>query len=198
MPAAMPRPKACISTKNMSKEGARRETGDVSKGFPPIAREDARVLVLGSLPSRASLQAQEYYAHPRNAFWKIMQVIAGAAGDYESRCRSLQEQGIAVWDVLSSSVRPGSLDADIDMTSAVPNDFDDFFAAHSDVRLVCFNGRKARQMYQRHVQSSRPGEELRFALLPSTSPAHASLAFEEKLEIWRGIIEPELGRGQGT
>ncbi len=168
------------------------ETGEVSRGFPPIAREDARVLVLGSLPSRASLQAQQYYAHPRNAFWKIMYAIAGAAGSYASRCQSLQERGIAVWDVLSSSVRPGSLDADIDMTSAVPNDFERFFAGHRDIRLVCFNGRKAQQMFERNVQHSRPTGEFEFAALPSTSPAHASLTLEEKLEIWRGIIEPEL------
>ena len=178
----------------MSKRGASRETGEPSQGFPPIARGDARVLILGSLPSQASLQAREYYAHPRNAFWKIMQRIAGAEGSYASRCRSLQERGIAVWDVLLRSVRPGSLDADIDMKTAVPNDFEGFFAGHRDIRLVCFNGRMAQQMFGRYVGPSLESEELAFALLPSTSPAHASLAFAEKLESWRGIIEPELGR----
>ena len=173
---------------------SKRENAGVSTGFPPIARADAQVLVLGSLPSRASLQAQQYYAHPRNAFWTIMQAIAGAKGSYASRCRSLQEQGIAVWDVLSSSVRPGSLDSDIDMTSAVPNDFEGFFAGHPDIRLVCFNGRKAQQLFERHVQPLHKDREPEFALLPSTSPAHASLTMAEKLEIWRGIIEPVLGR----
>jgi hypoxanthine-DNA glycosylase len=182
----------------MSKQDARREAAGRAQGFPPIARRDARVLILGSLPSEASLRAREYYAHPRNAFWTIMQVIAGAAGDYAARCQSLQARGIAVWDVLSSSVRPGSLDADIDMTTAVPNDFVRFLAAHEHLRLVCFNGRKAQQVFQRRVQPSLPESNLELALLPSTSPAHASLTFEEKLAAWRGIIEPHLGRGQQT
>jgi hypoxanthine-DNA glycosylase len=106
----------------------------------------------------------------------------------------LQEQGIAVWDVLSSSVRPGSLDTDIDMTSAVPNDFEGFFAGHRDIRLVCFNGRKAQELFERYVQPLQKYRQPEFALLPSTSPAHASLTMAEKLEIWRGIIEPVLGR----
>jgi len=170
--------------------------GSSTKGFPPIARADARVLVLGSLPSRASLQAREYYAHPRNAFWKIMNDIAGAAGDYASRCRALEERGIAVWDVLQSSVRPGSLDADIEMASAVPNDFAGFFVRHPQVRLVCFNGRKAQDMFRRFVQPGLSQRHLGFALLPSTSPAHASLSCAAKLDSWRGIIEPQLRQGQ--
>ncbi len=180
----------------MSKRNERREGAGAVRGFPPIARSDARVLVLGSLPSEASLRAREYYAHPQNAFWKIMHIIAGAEGDYAARCRALQARGIAVWDVLSSSVRPGSLDADIDMSSAMPNDFEHFLAVHGDIRLVCFNGRKAQQMFQRRVQPSLSGLDLEFALLPSTSPAHASLTVAEKLTIWRGIIEPHLGGGQ--
>ena len=191
----MPPQKSLVSTTNVSKQDACRETAGMAQGFPPIARRDARVLILGSLPSEASLRAGEYYAHPRNAFWKIMRAIAGAEGDYAERCDTLQARGIAVWDVLSSSVRPGSLDADIDMNSAVPNDFEHFFARHEDIRLVCFNGRKAQQMFQRRVQSSLPESGLGFALLPSTSPAHASLTIEEKLATWRGIIEPHLGRG---
>ncbi len=156
------------------------------------------MLILGSLPSEASLRAQEYYAHPQNAFWKIMRAIAGAAGDYAARCLSMQERGIAVWDVLSSSVRPGSLDADIDMTTAVPNDFEQFLAAHEHIRLVCFNGRKAKQLFERRVQSSLADFDLEYALLPSTSPAHASLTLTEKLTTWRGIIVPQLAGGRDS
>jgi hypoxanthine-DNA glycosylase len=179
----------------MNEKSVLREQSEPSSGFPPIARHDARVLILGSLPGRASLHAREYYAHPRNAFWMIMREIAGAAGSYASRCRSLQDRRIAVWDVLSRSVRPGSLDADIDMTSAVPNDFAGFFAGHRDIRLVIFNGRKAQQMFTRYVQLSQESGGMAFALLPSTSPAHAALTPAEKLDTWRGIIEPELKRG---
>ena len=171
-------------------------TASSTKGFPPIAREDARVLVLGSLPSEASLRAREYYAHPRNAFWKIMHDIAGASGDYASRCSALQARGIAVWDVLGSSVRPGSLDAHIDLATAEPNDFESFFAGHGQVRLVCFNGRKAQEMFRRLVLPQLPHRHLEFALLPSTSPAHASLSLADKLDAWRGIIEPGLDGGR--
>ncbi|HSN52645.1 MAG TPA: DNA-deoxyinosine glycosylase [Woeseiaceae bacterium] len=179
----------------MSRQDKHREDIGVSTGFPPIARADARVLVLGSLPSAASLRARQYYAHPQNAFWKIMQVIAGASGDYACRCRALEERGIAAWDVLHSSVRPGSLDADIDMACAVPNDFAGFLAHHGQLRLVCFNGRKAEQMFRRFVQPGLSLPHLGFALLPSTSPAHASLSFAAKLDTWRGIIEPQLRQG---
>ena len=180
----------------MSKRSVRRGRSEPSRGFPPIACNDARVLILGSLPGQASLQACEYYAHPRNAFWMIMEEIAGATGSYASRCRSLQEGRIAVWDVLSRSVRPGSLDSDIDMKSAVPNDFEGFFIGHRDVRLVVFNGRKAQQLFTRYVQPLQANAEMTFALLPSTSPAHASMTPAEKLETWRGIIEPELRTGK--
>jgi hypoxanthine-DNA glycosylase len=168
-----------------------------STGFPPVAREDARVLILGSLPSQASLSAHEYYAHPQNAFWKIMRELTGAEGDYGARCESLRQAGIALWDVLASSVRPGSMDADIRLESAVANDFQAFFAANAGVRLVCFNGRKSEQMFHKLVGLPGSEFELRFEALPSTSPAYASLSFREKLRIWRGIIEPELIRGQG-
>ena len=182
----------------MRNRQACRENAGASRGFPPVAREDARVLILGSLPGEASLRAQQYYAHPRNAFWTIMKVIAGAEGGYADRCRALEARGIAVWDVLSSSVRPGSLDADIDMRSAVPNDFARFFAGHRDIRLVCFNGRKAEQLFERRVLPSLPGLGPELALLPSTSPAHASLCVEEKLARWCGIIEPHLGGKKRT
>ena len=167
-----------------------------SQGFPPIARADARVLILGSLPSRASLQAQEYYAHPRNAFWIVMKALAGADGDYAARCEALKAHGIAVWDVLSSSVRPGSLDADIDLDTARPNDFGRFLAGHEDIRLVCFNSRKAEAMFRTLVFPKLSAASFETALLPSTSPAHASLSVAEKLAIWRGIIEPYTGGGQ--
>jgi hypoxanthine-DNA glycosylase len=180
----------------MQGQNAKSDAVGVSQGFPPIAREDARVLILGSLPGQASLRAVEYYAHPRNAFWTLMKSIAGADGDYASRCEALKAHGIAVWDVLSSSVRPGSLDADIDLTTAQPNDFGRFFAEHADIRLVCFNGRKAEAMFRRFVRPRLSLATFETALLPSTSPAHASRTLAEKLDTWRGIIEPHAGGGQ--
>lgn len=169
-----------------------------SAGFPPLARDDARVLILGSLPSQASLAAHEYYAHPQNAFWKIMRELAGAEGSYAERCESLRASGVAVWDVLARSVRPGSMDADIRLESAVANDFAAFFAEHAGLRLVCFNGKKAAQIFRHLVQLPDMDAKLRFESLPSTSPAYASLSFDKKLHIWRGIIGPEIDKGTGN
>ena len=167
----------------------RGDGGLASTGFPPIAGDDARMLILGSLPSKASLEAREYYAHPRNAFWRIMRAVFGAQGTYELRCARLIERRIAVWDVLASSVRPGSLDAAIDLRSARPNDFETFFASHDAIRLVCFNGRKAEQLFRRFVPAAAYTSSMRLRSLPSTSPAHASMRFEDKLEAWRGAID---------
>ena len=168
-----------------------------SAGFPPIVSEDARVLILGSLPSQASLTAHEYYAHPQNAFWKIMRELTGANGDYATRCEALKNAGIAVWDVLASSVRPGSMDADIRLDSSVPNDFAGFFSSLPSLRLVCHNGKKSQDMFRRFVSLPDTYSGLRFESLPSTSPAYASMSFAEKLRVWRGIIEPELNRRDG-
>ena len=91
------------------------ERSDWSAGFPPIASTDAKILILGSLPGQRSLELAQYYAHRQNAFWRIMAELFGVEGDYANRCRQLMAHRIAVWDVLASSVRPGSMDADIQL-----------------------------------------------------------------------------------
>ena len=159
-----------------------------SEGFPPIARPDATLLVLGSLPGARSIEEQQYYAHPQNAFWKIMREVFAIDGDYEARCRMLMQNRIALWDVLQSSVRPGSMDADIKLDSARANDFAAFFRSHSGIRQVCFNGRKAEQMFTKFVSDVPQGVQL--VSLPSTSPAYASLPFSAKLELWRTALLP--------
>ena len=160
-----------------------------STGFPPIARDDARWLILGTLPSQASLGARQYYAHPRNAFWRIMAELCGAGDTYAERCQRILQHGIAVWDVLQSSVRPGSMDADIRLDTARVNDFAGFFAKHPDVAAVCFNGKKAQALYTRMVEPATAARIASYHVLPSTSPAHASLGFAEKLEAWRAIFQ---------
>lgn len=159
-----------------------------STGFPPIVGAGATVLVLGSLPSQKSIQASEYYAHSQNAFWRIMGRLfdAGPKDSYQQRTASLISNGIAVWDVLASSVRPGSMDSDIDISTARPNDYACFFEANTAIELVCFNGQKAAVMFEDLVLAEHA--ELRsnrqFEILPSTSPAYASMPFEEKLAKW--------------
>jgi TDG/mug DNA glycosylase family protein len=164
--------------------------------FPPVSSRDARVLVLGSMPGVASLEAQRYYAHPRNAFWPIMGELLGfdAASPYRSRLAALRRQGVALWDVLARCVRPGSLDSDIDLGSAEPNDFAGFLRRHRDVELVLCNGGAAFQLFRRKVVPELPApfDALRVMQMPSTSPANAGTRVAEKLSKWREGLRPLL------
>lgn len=166
------------------------------KSFPPLANPDVQVLILGSMPGRESLRAAQYYAHPRNAFWKIMGELASfdPAQPYPGRCRSLTAAHIGLWDVLASCRRSGSLDADIDAASITVNDFAAFFRTHPHIRRVCFNGVMAEQSFRRYVL---PGlampelamPELQLLRLPSTSPAHAALSYPQKLAAWQVVVK---------
>ena len=163
--------------------------------FPPIAGRDAHTLILGSLPGQRSLQMQQYYAHPYNAFWKLIAAIFEAEGtlSYSRRVQVLKKHHIALWDVLEAAERPGSLDSSIVHASAQANDFAKFFRAHPRIRRVFFNGRKAEEMYRRFVLP-KLGEEfayIRYESLPSTSPAHAGMTFAKKLDRWSRIKESE-------
>jgi TDG/mug DNA glycosylase family protein len=168
--------------------------------FPPIASPDARILILGSMPGVASLTAGEYYAHPRNAFWPIMGELIGAGPElaYAARVRRLTARRIAVWDVLQSCVRGGSLDSSIDEDSIVPNDFAAFFAKHRKIARVYFNGGTAERVFRRYVLADL-GERaagIAIARLPSTSPAHAGRSFQQKLHAWRVALAPATDRRQ--
>jgi double-stranded uracil-DNA glycosylase len=160
-------------------------------GFPPIAAPNARVLVLGSMPSVASLAKRQYYAHPQNAFWPIMGRLFGAGPEmpYETRKGTLCERGVAVWDVLRECHREGSLDTAICARSERANDFRPFFERHAGINIVFFNGQKAEAAFRRHVlqevMEARP--DLRYVRLPSTSPANAGMTFDEKLAAWRAV-----------
>jgi TDG/mug DNA glycosylase family protein len=163
--------------------------------FPPLVEPGAHTLILGSLPGQKSLQMQQYYAHPRNAFWKLVEQMFGVASPqpYTRRVTILTDRGIALWDVLAAAERPGSLDSSIVHASARANDFAAFFRSHPHIRRVFFNGRKAAEMYRRFVLPSLPAEfaGLRYEDLPSTSPAHAGMSFAEKLDRWTRIKESE-------
>lgn len=139
------------------------------------------------MPGKASLAARQYYAHPRNAFWPVMEAVLGIDRNlpYAQRCHQLVARDIAVWDVLQSCFRPGSLDADIDPASTIVNDFNAFFANHPHLQRVCFNGTTAQQMFRRHVLPTLPAECVpEMVKLPSTSPAHAGMRMEQKVEHW--------------
>jgi len=164
--------------------------GERSSGFAPLARENARVLILGSLPSQRSITDNQYYAHPQNAFWRIMAELVGASGSYGDRRVALQKEGIALWDVLASSVRPGSLDADIRVSTAEVNDFERFFAEHDAIERICFNGQTAAKIFSDRVPQDVVDSRVQLITLPSTSPAHAAMHFDEKLEQWRIGLAP--------
>ena len=163
------------------------------EGFPPIAEKSARVLVLGSMPSEASLKKQQYYGHPRNAFWFIMGELFGACPDkeYQQRKAILIEQDVAVWDVMKTCYRKGSLDADIDEASIFTNDFASFFTAHPSIRHVFFNGGAAERIYKKYILTTLGDQYdyIQYDRLPSTSPAHASISLEDKAGAWKLISD---------
>lgn len=176
--------------------GSRKTTfGTRYKCFPPIANRDAHTLILGSLPGRKSLEMQQYYAHPQNAFWKLIGRVFCLEGDlpYTAKVRILTSNHIAVWDVLAAAERPGSLDSAIVSTTAAANDFREFFRAHPRIRRVFFNGTKAEHVYRRLVLPVLAPEfsHICYAGLPSTSPAHAGMTFAEKLVRWKVLKERE-------
>ena len=167
----------------------------VVEGFAPIISENARVLILGSMPGEASLLRQQYYGHPRNVFWPIMSSLFGSDPDlsYQRRKEMLMENGIAVWDVLQSCNRLGSLDSNIKLASIRTNDFAGFFTEYKCIKRVFFNGRMAEKLYQKRVLPTLNHRisYLEYQGLPSTSPAYAVLKLEQKIEAWK-VIEQHV------
>lgn len=166
----------------------------ILKSFPPVSDAAARILILGSMPGERSLSAHQYYAHPRNAFWPIMTRVLNLGDDaaYDERLAALIRAKIAVWDVLRSCIRPGSLDSSIEAESEKSNDFRRFFKRHPRIELICFNGGTAERLFQKHALPLLPERALRFIRLPSTSPAHASLSLEQKRIAWNAVLQKEL------
>jgi double-stranded uracil-DNA glycosylase len=159
-----------------------------STGFPPIANKNATILILGSMPGQKSLDEQQYYAHPRNSFWPIMYKLFNVNEDlnYQRRIQLLNDRKIALWDVLKSCYREGSLDSDIDSSTIEINDFNSFLKDHSKIKSIFFNGAKAEQMFKKEILKNLADyQNLKYFKLPSTSPAHASMTFDQKLQKWK-------------
>ncbi len=152
-------------------------------GLPPVARSDARLLVLGSLPSEASLKAARYYAHPRNQFWRLMEVVTGVALDafpYQERLERLAGRGVALWDVVHAARREGSLDGQ--MREVETRDLAGFVAGLPQLRGIGFNGGTAARLGRRALA----GTDLVLFDLPSSSPAY-TLPFAEKARQWAAL-----------
>ena len=160
------------------------------QSFPALVGTAPRVLILGSMPGRASLLAGRYYAHPQNRFWPIMGQLVGASTslDYAARCDALTGAGIALWDVLARCEREGSLDSAIRDDSAQANDFPALLARHGSIRAVLFNGAKAESSFLKFVLPALDTDGLELRRLPSTSPANASQRADYKLDMWREAL----------
>jgi hypoxanthine-DNA glycosylase len=160
------------------------------ESFAPLWSPAARILVLGSMPGRASLAAAEYYAHPRNLFWPLVGTALGIdpSTPYPERCAGLVARGLALWDVCRSCERPGSLDAAI--REVEPNDLAGLVARLPELRAVACNGQKAHELLHRHLLRPRPdalgGRPV--LRLPSTSPANASVPAADKVRAWRRAL----------
>jgi TDG/mug DNA glycosylase family protein len=164
----------------------KRRMDEVKRSFPPVVNDLTRVLVLGSLPGEESLARAQYYAHPRNHFWRLIGAVAGldlVALPYEARLEALLAARIGLWDTVGAATRRGSLDSAIrDHRS---NDLAALAAALPELRAVAFNGGKSAALGRPEL-AARP--DLVLVPLPSSSPAY-TLAFEEKLAAWRRLAD---------
>jgi TDG/mug DNA glycosylase family protein len=154
------------------------------RGLPPIIDERARVLILGSFPSAASLAARHYYAHRQNQFWRVLAAILDRPlvdADYVAKQAAVKEAGLAIWDVYASCEREGSLDTAIRAGEA--NRFERLARLAPRLIRVCFNGRTAAR-FERQISALG----YRTLVLPSTSPANAGWSFERKLDVWRQAL----------
>jgi len=158
-------------------------------GLAAQSQPGASVLILGSMPGMVSLAQQRYYAHPRNLFWPIMATLCGFAADlgYLDKLQRLNASGVALWDVIGQCQRKGSLDSAI--YDEQVNNFEQFFTLQPGIAAIGFNGAKAWQSFQRYVLPSQQiSTDIALLPLPSTSPAHAALSFEQKLAQWQQLI----------
>lgn len=163
--------------------------------FLPILPKVPKILILGSMPGMKSLEAQQYYAHPQNAFWKIMSKMTDVPhdADYQVRIDGLCQHHIALWDVVYTCDRPGSLDSNIVTHSIIPNDFADLFQAYLSIHFVALNGAKAFELFERFVvKTGLLPKHISYQRLPSTSPAHAMLSRQAKQKIWIDTLTPHL------
>ena len=159
-----------------------------SASFAPHVHTDTRLLILGSLPGTASLAARQYYAHPRNQFWRLLGSAIGqelATIPYPKRLKTLAAHRIGLWDVVKSAHRRGSLDSAI--RNAENNDLATLIASLPDLRAIAFNGGTAHSIGTRQLMGQLTAQGLPAIRLPSSSPAYAAMAFEAKRDAWLAL-----------
>ena len=155
-----------------------------SFSFQPISNNDAKILILGTMPGTKSLELNQYYGHTQNNFWKFIFTILkeDLSTDYETRKALLHKNKIALWDVLQYCDRVGSLDSAI--KNEIANDFEAFLKQHPNIKTILFNGQKAVVFFKKYVHLEK---SYQLITLPSTSPANASKTFQSKLDEWKII-----------
>jgi hypoxanthine-DNA glycosylase len=165
---------------------------DKKSSFAALVEPDSKILILGSLPGDASLAAVEYYAHPRNRFWKMLATVFNESQpeDYEAKKSLLRRYRIALWDMAKDARREGSLDSDI--SEVVVNEIDTLLETHPSIKTICFNGQKAYSLFRQHFTEK---EGVNYHALPSTSPANAAYSFERICKEWSDCLK-ENNNGQ--
>jgi hypoxanthine-DNA glycosylase len=158
-------------------------TEPLREGLAPVVGDGARVLILGSFPSERSLATVQYYANRRNQFWPLLGTVFGFDADatYEERIEAVKGHGVALWDVVHSCRRIGSMDAKIDRKTLVMNDFGPLLTDYPTIERVFVNGLTAFELFERYVDTALPA-----ARLPSSSGA-LPMSFADKLARWREI-----------
>ncbi len=162
------------------------------ESFAPVIGTQPRVLILGSMPGVRSLHEQQYYAHPRNSFWPIMGELFSInwAHSYPQKIKQISALPLVLWDVLNSCRRDGSLDSNIQKDQLMPNAIVQLLRDYTSIRLIAFNGATAEKLFRQLIIEQLDNPEAYTLLrLPSTSPAHASKNFQQKLDEWSAILE---------
>ena len=162
------------------------------QSFAPILGKHPRVLILGSMPGIASLEAVQYYAHPRNIFWPIMADLFSidAETDYAQRIAQISKAPVILWDTLKRCERSGSLDASIKRDTVEANDIPGLLTEFPEIRAVACNGATSANYFRRLVMPQISAEiEIELLPMPSTSPANAGMTFAQKLAAWRRLLD---------
>jgi len=156
------------------------------KSFPPVVGPAPKLLILGSMPGVRSLEQAQYYAHPQNLFWKIMEdnFLCDFNAPYGQRITCLTNHHIALWDVLASCYRPGSLDSDIAKPS--PNPISQFVSDHPSLERILLNGKSAEKWFRKFFPNF---DAIDVLTVPSTSPANASVPRPEKQGQWKKALQ---------
>lgn len=158
----------------------------MKQAFPPLVNQNSRILILGTMPGEKSLELQEYYGNKGNSFWKLLFTLFDQPlpKEYAEKKQLLEENDIALWDVLAYCERTGSLDSNIKNEKA--NDFESFYRQYPNIKHVFFSSKNASHFYDKYVGRK---QDILYSILPSPSGANASKSFIQKLDEWKAILE---------